>query len=126
VALAPISQDTNLGTYLQHQLARIYILVGEPEQALDQLESLLNTPNYRSPGWLKIDPNFDPLRSNPRFQKLVTRDGLGSGEGRPQYAPAGPIRVTAVTPSAVAKNAERPAAAGSPRYTTAFLAITSR
>jgi serine/threonine protein kinase len=24
-----------------------------------------------SPGWLKIDPNFDPIRKNPRFQKLV-------------------------------------------------------
>ena len=59
------------GPYIQHQLVRIYILVGEPEKALDQLEPLLNIPYYLSPGWLKIDPNFDPLRKNPRFQKLV-------------------------------------------------------
>ena len=59
------------GPYFQHQLARIYILVGEPEKALDQLEPLLKIPYVLSPGWLKIDPNFDPLRKNPRFQKLV-------------------------------------------------------
>jgi hypothetical protein len=26
-----------------------------------------------SPAWLTIDPNFDPLRDNPRFQKLVAK-----------------------------------------------------
>ena len=71
VAQSPISKDARLGPYFQHQLARIYILVGEPEKALDQLEPLLKIPYYLSPGWLKIDPNFDPLRENPRFQKLV-------------------------------------------------------
>jgi hypothetical protein len=45
--------------------------VNEPERALDQLESLLKVPYYLSPGWLKIDPNFEPLRGNPRFQRLV-------------------------------------------------------
>ena len=71
VALDPVSKDARDGPYIQHQLVRIYMLVGEPEKALDQLEPLLKIPYYLSPGWLKIDPNFDPLRKNPRFQKLV-------------------------------------------------------
>jgi tetratricopeptide (TPR) repeat protein len=71
VALDPISKDASGGPYVQHQLVRIYMLVGEPAKALDQLEPLLKVPYVLSPGWLKIDPNFDPLRKNPRFQKLV-------------------------------------------------------
>jgi serine/threonine-protein kinase len=71
VALGPVSADQQNNTYYPHQLARIYILVGEPEKALDQLEPLLKMPYYLSPGWLKIDPTFDPLRKNPRFVKLV-------------------------------------------------------
>ncbi|MFL5494279.1 MAG: TPR end-of-group domain-containing protein, partial [Gemmatimonadales bacterium] len=63
--------DGYIGPYLQHQLARIYVLVGEPEKAIDQLESLLKMPYFLSPGWLRIDPNFAPLRGNPRFEKLV-------------------------------------------------------
>ena len=69
--LMPISRDGYFGPYVQLQLVRIYLLVGEPEQALDQLEPLLRMPFYLSPGWLRIDPTFDPLRGNPRFRKLV-------------------------------------------------------
>ena len=71
LALLPPSGDGYTGPYLEHQLARIYILAGEPEKALDRLEPLLRAPYYLSPGWLRIDPTFDPLRKHPRFRKLV-------------------------------------------------------
>lgn len=71
VARAPISRDAFVGPYIQHQLARIYTLVGEPEKALDQLEPLLKMPYYLTTGWLKIDPTFAPLRGNPRVERLV-------------------------------------------------------
>jgi Flp pilus assembly protein TadD len=71
VELRPISRDAALGPYMQLQLVRIYLLVGEPDKALGQLEPLLRMPYYLSPGWLRIDPTFDPLRTNPRFRKLV-------------------------------------------------------
>jgi serine/threonine-protein kinase len=70
-AVALDSTRSQTGTYLQHQLARIYILTGDAEKALDRLEPLLKRPYYLSPGWLKVDPTFDPLRNNPRFKKLV-------------------------------------------------------
>jgi TolB-like protein/Flp pilus assembly protein TadD len=71
LALLPVSRDAYSGAYDQHQLARIYLLVGEPDKALDQLEPLLRIPYYLSPGWLRIDPTFAPLKGNPRFEKLV-------------------------------------------------------
>src|SRR5262249_61393316 len=71
VALWPISRVAYDGAEIQHQLVRIYLLVGEPEEALDQLEPLLKTPYYLSPGWLRIDPTFAPLKGNPRFERLV-------------------------------------------------------
>jgi serine/threonine-protein kinase len=71
VGLVPVSRDAFGGAYNQHQLLRIYLLVGEPNKALDQLETLLKIPYYLSPGWLKIDPTFDALRGNPRFERLI-------------------------------------------------------
>jgi serine/threonine protein kinase/Flp pilus assembly protein TadD len=71
IALWPISRDAYQGPYIQHQLVRIYLLVGQPEKALDQLEPLLKMPYYLSPGWLRIDPTFAPLKGNPRFERLA-------------------------------------------------------
>jgi eukaryotic-like serine/threonine-protein kinase len=69
--LLPMSRDAFNASYNQHQLVRIYTLVGEPDKAIDKLEPLLKHPYFVSPGWLRIDPNFDPLRKHPRFQKLI-------------------------------------------------------
>ena len=71
VGLLPIAKDAYSGAYNQHQLVRIYILTGAYDKALDGLEELLRIPYYLSPGWLRIDPTFDPLRTNPRFQRLA-------------------------------------------------------
>ncbi|HTO73506.1 MAG TPA: hypothetical protein VMJ30_06790, partial [Gemmatimonadales bacterium] len=71
VELMPISRDGYFGPYVQLQMARIYILIGQQEKAMDQLEPLLQVPFYLSPGWLRVDPVFDLLRTNPRFRKLT-------------------------------------------------------
>ena len=71
VELEPVSKDKLYAPFSQHQLALIYTRVGESERALEQLEPLLKMPYFLSQGWLKIDPSFDRLRKNPRFQKLV-------------------------------------------------------
>ena len=71
VTLLPISADAVNAPYMAHQLARIYIMVGEPDQALDRLEELLRVPYLLSPAWLQADPTFDPIRKHPRFARLV-------------------------------------------------------
>jgi hypothetical protein len=67
----PITRDALGGPDIENQLVLIYLLVGEPEQALDHLEPLLKMPYYLSPDWLRIDPTFRLLRNNPRFKRIV-------------------------------------------------------
>jgi len=57
----------------QRSLAREFgVTLMTLRQALDLLEHLLKVPYDLSPGWLRIDPNFAPLKGNPRFERLVT------------------------------------------------------
>jgi tetratricopeptide (TPR) repeat protein len=70
-ALVPSALDAIAGPTYQTRLVWIYLLVGEPKAALDQLEPLLKVPGWLSRGWIKMDPAFDPLRGNPRFERLV-------------------------------------------------------
>jgi tetratricopeptide (TPR) repeat protein len=72
-ALSLISPDRDHvnGPYFQHVMARIYLLAGEPEKALDLLEAILKRPYFVSPGWLRIDPTFAELKGHPRFERLL-------------------------------------------------------
>jgi TolB-like protein/tetratricopeptide (TPR) repeat protein len=63
-----------LGPYYDQILARIYMMAGQPDRAIDLLESVLQQPYYLTRAWLRIDPTFAPLRGNARFQKLVGGD----------------------------------------------------
>jgi serine/threonine-protein kinase len=69
--LQPLQRDGANGPYLQHVLARAYLALGENERALDALEPLLKVPYFLSPGWLRVDPTWDSVRGNPRFERLV-------------------------------------------------------
>jgi serine/threonine-protein kinase len=70
-ALMPPSRDAQQGTYLQHQLARVYTMAGQQDRAIDILEQLLRMPYYLTPAWLRIDPQFASLRTNARFRRLI-------------------------------------------------------
>ena len=71
VAQYPISGDAFIGPRYVDHLAKVYIMVGEPEAALDHIEYLLSIPSDVSVPLLTIGPQWDPLRDHPRFQALV-------------------------------------------------------
>ncbi len=71
LALSPPERDAYGSRYTQHQLVRIHLILGDREKALDLLEPLLKVPYYLSPAWLRIDPNFGPLKGHPRFERLL-------------------------------------------------------
>jgi serine/threonine-protein kinase len=71
VELLPIEKDAYFGPYLQLHLARVHMMVGSKDKAVELLKPLVEVPNNLSKAWLRVDPTFDPLRSHPRFQALV-------------------------------------------------------
>ena len=71
VRMIPVSKDAVVGAELVYSLAEIYMKCGKYEAAIDQIETLLSIPSYISPGLLRVDPLWDPIRNNPRFRRLL-------------------------------------------------------
>ena len=71
VDLMPLEREFWRGTHRQEELARVYARLGETEDAIDMLETLLSQPGELSAALLRLDPEWDSLRDDPRFQALV-------------------------------------------------------
>ncbi len=71
VELLPIGKEAWRGAYRVRDLATIYIMVGEPREAIKLLQQLLAMPSDISVALLRIDPTYDPLRNDPEFQQLL-------------------------------------------------------
>jgi TolB-like protein/Tfp pilus assembly protein PilF len=71
--LLPESKDAFDGPGMTIQLAQIYAWTGEFDQALQLIEHSLTTPAGITAALLKLDPVWDPLRKDPRFQALIDK-----------------------------------------------------
>jgi serine/threonine protein kinase/Flp pilus assembly protein TadD len=73
VEMSPISKDSFAGPILVRNLAFVYEWANEPNLALQTLDPLTKIPRGLHYGSLKLDPAWDPLRTDPRFDKLLAQ-----------------------------------------------------
>jgi hypothetical protein len=67
----PVSREPAWGLQVARQLAQIYALLGEKDLALQQLQLYTDQLPFLNYGELKLRPEWDQLRGDPRFEKLV-------------------------------------------------------
>jgi hypothetical protein len=67
----PVSRDAYDGALVLQGLAQVYTWTSQPDQALVILRELMKQPGYLTYGYLRVDPAWDPLRGDPRFEQFV-------------------------------------------------------
>jgi serine/threonine-protein kinase len=71
--LMPPSKDAMRARWRVKDLALVYTMVGQHSEAIAQLDDLLARSGEFTPHLLRLDPRWDPLRSDPRFQALLAK-----------------------------------------------------
>ena len=71
--LLPESKDALDGPKMTLSLARVYAIVGDNTDAIELLDGLLQRPSSITVQVLKLNPVWDPLRGDPRFQALLQK-----------------------------------------------------
>ena len=67
----PLSKNSWRGTYPIEYLAKIYVMVGEYDKAIIEINNLLDKPGRLSSAILQHDPAWKNLHSHPSFSKLI-------------------------------------------------------
>ncbi len=73
VDLMPLKRDALRGAYRLEDLGLIYTMVGNQEAAIQKLDVLLSRPSLVFVTLLRLDPRWDPLRKNPKFEALLAK-----------------------------------------------------